>query len=134
MTNRPKVLIVDDVAGWCEQIAELLREGGFEAVAASDKQAALAELDRERFDAAVIDVNLSDSPYNVDGLLINQHIQRHALGTKVILISARSLSPHEQQSIRPATFVGKSTIIRRGESIVDAVRAALETDAGDDKT
>ena len=115
MTDRPKVLVVDDVAGWCEQLAELLHDGGFEAVTAGDKQSALAELEHNRFAAAVIDVNLSDSPYNVDGLLINQQIQSQGKGTKVILISARSLSQHEQQAIQPATFLGKSAIIRRSE-------------------
>lgn len=131
MTDPRKVLVVDDVAGWCQQLAALLREGGFEVVTATDKQSALAELDVHRFDATVIDIGLGDSPHNVDGLLLNKHIQSQELNTQVILISARNLSTRELSSIRPATFLTKSSIIQRGESIVEAVQTALEPSTGD---
>jgi DNA-binding response OmpR family regulator len=110
MTDLSKALVVDDSSGWREELKEMLQDKGFDVVTAGDRQAALSRLDSESFDIAIIDVNLTDEIHNVDGLLINRHIQNKASSTFVVLISARSLSTQELASICPAKFVEKSDI------------------------
>lgn len=110
MTNRGKALVVDDSSDWREELEELLQDSGFEVVMAHDRSTALSALDSQPFDIAVVDVNLSDKTHNVDGLLINRHIQDCGIDTRVILVSARSLTAQEIARAHPATFVEKSSI------------------------
>jgi CheY-like chemotaxis protein len=109
-SNRGKALVVDDAEDWRSELQEFLQGKGFETVAVGDKLSAQELLDTEAFDVAIIDVNLADATFNVDGFLINRHIQNNGIDTQVVLISARSLSTFEIASIQPAVFIEKSKL------------------------
>ena len=119
MTSHRKALVVDDSQDWREELEEHLQEKGFEVVTASDHDTALSVLAGKSFDTAVIDVNLTDKTFNVDGLLINRYIQDNAPGTRVILISARSLDTRELAEISPATFIEKSDLWEQLNSLLE---------------
>ena len=110
MGNWSKALVVDDSSAWREELKELLQDKGFEVVTAGDRQTALCALSNESFDIAIIDVNLTDEIHNVDGLLISRYIRDNSPNTRVILISARSLSTQELADTYPATFIEKSNM------------------------
>ena len=121
MANPISALVVDDSSTWRDELRGLLENKGFEVVAASDRRTALAALGNQSFDVAIIDVNLADAEHNVDGLLINRYIQDQAIETRVILISARSLSTQELADACPATFIDKSNLWRELNALLDQI-------------
>jgi two-component system OmpR family response regulator len=110
MANHRRALVVDDSIDWREELEEFLQDKGFEVVTAGDRLSSLSALDTESFDVAIIDVNLADEIYNVDGLLITRYIRDKAINTRIVLISARPLSTQELADIYPAVFIEKSDI------------------------
>ena len=60
----PKVLIVDDDAGWRSILEDLLSEAGFQPSTSSSFGEALASLRREKFSLAVVDLSLKEAPTN----------------------------------------------------------------------
>jgi DNA-binding NtrC family response regulator len=56
----PKVLIVDDDAGWRSILEDLLSEAGFQPFTSSSFGEALASLRREKFSLAVVDLSLNE--------------------------------------------------------------------------
>lgn len=116
---RGRVLVVDDIHDWCEELKELLVEEGFAVEIAGNKYTALNFLHTQRFDLAIIDVNLTDEADNIDGLLLNRFIQENLKDVFVVLISARSLNPQELESIKPAIFIGKEKIWNALNDLID---------------
>lgn len=108
--SRKKALVVDDSQDWRSDLEELLREKNYDVLAAKDRATAISLLSTHVFDIVVLDVNLSDESYNVDGLLINQELKQKNLKTLIILISARDLTAEELENIKPSIFVEKSRI------------------------
>jgi DNA-binding NarL/FixJ family response regulator len=60
----PKVLIVDDDAGWRSILEDLLSEAGFHPSTSSSFGEALASLRREKFSLAVVDLSLKEVSTN----------------------------------------------------------------------
>jgi DNA-binding NarL/FixJ family response regulator len=60
----PKVLIVDDDAGWRSILEDLLSEAGFQPSTSSSFGEALASLRREKFSLAVVDLSLKEVTAN----------------------------------------------------------------------
>lgn len=106
-----RTLIVDDSEGWREQLHELLQAAGCQVITAPDRATALRALEAGSFDLAIVDVNLDDTPHNVDGLRLSRDLLARNAHTRVILISARSLTAQQLASIAPAVFIEKSSII-----------------------
>jgi len=70
-----KVLVVDDQKGWCEAIADVLEEAGCSVQFAETAIEAIAKLDNQTFDLAIIDVRLEEQvEYNVEGIDLLQRI------------------------------------------------------------
>lgn len=107
MKPAQRALVVDDSDDWRAEIKEMLQDYGFAVVTAGDKQSALFELEKQTFNLAIIDVNLTDETPNADGLLISRYIQENAPATSVVVISAESYSP---SVLAPARFFEKSEI------------------------
>ena len=79
-----RVLVIDDEPAVRESLETLLRFEGFEAQGAADGAAGLAAVQRQLFDAVLLDLSLPD----LDGLEVLREIRRVAPSTAVILISA----------------------------------------------
>jgi DNA-binding response OmpR family regulator len=85
-SRRARVLIADDDEAIRHLIATLLRRSGFDTVEAADGYAAIVCLDREPFDALVVDVMMP----RVDGFGVVTHlvdVHDHML-KKTIVVSA----------------------------------------------
>jgi DNA-binding response OmpR family regulator len=78
------VLVVDDEEPLRHLVGLYLRKEGWEVVEAGTGREALAEFDRRRVDAAVIDVMLPE----LDGLDVVRRIRRHS-HVPIILLTAR---------------------------------------------
>src|SRR5215469_6048464 len=78
-TPRPaqalKVLVADDNAANCKILKKVLEMAGHQAVVVGDGEAALAALERDRFDLALLDINMPDvTGYEVAKLYRMSHV------------------------------------------------------------
>ncbi|MDE2229174.1 MAG: response regulator [Alphaproteobacteria bacterium] len=70
-----KVLVADDNAANCKILKKVLEMAGHQAVVVGDGEEALAALERERFDVALLDINMPDvTGYEVAKLYRMSHV------------------------------------------------------------
>ncbi len=81
------VLIVEDILSWQKTFKRYLQDKPFDLFMAADYQKALTLLETQTFDLAIIDINLSGVPHNVDGLYIADKIWHKNKKIKVIIVS-----------------------------------------------
>ena len=84
MTNRPKILVVEDSEDVLRAISLVLKDGGFEPVEARDGRVALKVLFEARPDCVVLDVNLPE----LDGWKVLARI-RDMSDVPVLMLTAR---------------------------------------------
>jgi DNA-binding response OmpR family regulator len=82
--NQKKVLVVDDDRGLNHVLVELLRGAGFLAVGVTDGVAASKRLEREKFDAVLLDVGLP----KMSGLDVLERIRAQGSQLKVLIMTA----------------------------------------------
>jgi DNA-binding response OmpR family regulator len=80
-----RALIVEDDATIAGFVARGLREAGFAVDVAADGEAALARTAQQAYDVAIVDLMLPKR----DGLAVIDEMRRHAIGTPVLILSAR---------------------------------------------
>jgi len=96
-----RVLVVEDQKLWREQFfGESLQELGFLVSPAATKEEALKLLEIHKFDLAVIDINLTEVPGNIDGLILADYIGSKGFAIPIIAVSGsedglRALSERE---------------------------------------
>ncbi|MDT7604758.1 MAG: two-component system, chemotaxis family, CheB/CheR fusion protein [Acidobacteriota bacterium] len=79
----PKILLVDDEPSIRFSVSEFLRRAGYDAVAAADYDAALANFDAGDFDAAVIDIVLPRK----SGVLLLEELHRRMPDLPVVMMT-----------------------------------------------
>ena len=84
MENQKKVLVVDDDRGLNHVLVELFRGAGFLAVGVTDGLAASEHLEREEFDAVLLDVGLP----KMSGLDVLERIRTKGSQLKVLIMTA----------------------------------------------
>jgi len=94
------VLVVDDDAGTCETIADVLRLKGHRVGTASLGHDGVAFLARTPVDVAIVDVKLPD----ISGLELLDAIKRVAPATEVIFVTAYASIATAVQAINGAAF------------------------------
>src|SRR5919108_1643701 len=118
--KRVRVLVADDHPLYREGVVRALSAGGqVEIVAqAEDGRAALAEIEEQQPDVAVVDYRLP----GLDGLAIAHAVVRDGLKTRVLIVSAFTESGIVYKALEEGAtgFVPKEA---RREQIVDAVLA-----------
>ena len=87
--TRGKIVIVEDEPDTAEMFAEMMRLGGFDVVKTYGGSPALAIIKRERPDAVVLDVMMTD----LTGIDMLQFMQRDPLleNVPVVVVSAKTL-------------------------------------------
>ena len=106
------VLIAEDLSSWRRRLKRLLKNEPVNLFEAANLDKALKLVKNHRFDVAVIDVNLSGVPHNVDGLLLAEQMWQANPRVKIILISGsreweRRLSRFR---FRPACILEKQNL------------------------
>ncbi|MDZ7587933.1 MAG: response regulator [Parasphingorhabdus sp.] len=71
MSNRPRILLVDDEASLRQPLAEYLTRQGFDVKQAADAATARTMINSTRFDIALLDIMMPGE----DGLSLSRHIQ-----------------------------------------------------------
>ncbi len=99
-TDAARVLIVDDDAGTCETLGDLLHANGYVVRTACDGRAGLEAVRQKRVDVAILDLQLPD----VDGLELLDSIKRASPGTEVIIVTAHASLPTAIRAMNGAAF------------------------------
>ena len=85
MSNKPKVLVVDDDENTCEVLVDLMTELGYEVLTAGDGNEALKKVEEEAPDIVLMDIRLP----GLDGYDVCERIkEKKEAKTKVILYTA----------------------------------------------
>jgi two-component system OmpR family response regulator len=96
MSQKPKVLVIDDEPGVRELISESLRISEITAVQAADGLEALSLLRREKFDLLILDINMP----KLDGLALLEKLRTEGMSVPVLMLSARADKTDINQGLR----------------------------------
>ena len=96
MSERAKVLVIDDEPGVRELISEALSLSEINAVPAADGLEALSFLRRERFDLLILDINMP----KLDGLALLEKLRSEGMSVPVLMLSARADKTDINQGLR----------------------------------
>ena len=83
--TRPRVLVVDDEAGFAEAVAELLDESGFEAQPFSDPEEALRRAALDAYEVALLDVVMP----RMSGLDLAERVRELSPATQVVFLTGQ---------------------------------------------
>ena len=96
MSERPKVLVIDDEPGVRDLISEALSLSGINAESAADGLEALSFLRREKFDLLILDINMP----KLDGLALLEKLRSEGASVPVLMLSARADKTDINQGLR----------------------------------
>jgi CheY-like chemotaxis protein len=103
MNSQGRVLVVDDLEPWREQLVETLQQDGFYAASASTATEVLEQLDEALYHLLILDIRLADTdPGNIDGIDLLRELEKRGLSeaTKVIMLSAHDTKEHMRLAFR----------------------------------
>jgi two-component system OmpR family response regulator len=126
MSERPKVLVIDDEPGVRELISEALSISEITAVQAADGLEALSFLRRERFDLLILDINMP----KLDGLALLEKLRNEGMSVPVLMLSARADKADINQGLRTGAddYLTKPFSI---EELVLRVKAIMRRSKGE---
>ena len=113
MSERPKVLVIDDEPGVRDLISEALSLSGITAVPAADGLEALSFLRRERFDLLILDINMP----KLDGLALLEKLRTEGMSVPVLMLSARA----DKADIKQGLGIGADDFLTKPFSIEEFV-------------
>ena len=111
----PRVLVVDDEMELGHVLSDLLELEGCEVAVCSDIASARDKLAGDKFDVAMLDVYLSESPIGLD---LARHILDECPDTSVILMTGYA----DEAEVDAACLNGAYTCIAKPFSLEDVVK------------
>ncbi len=95
MSRKGRILVVDDLEKWREELVETLDRGGFHADSASTGPEALKKLHQTHYHIVVLDIRMDEAEQNsvdgkMDGITLLRELDKQGLSeaAKVIMLSA----------------------------------------------
>jgi DNA-binding response OmpR family regulator len=113
MNRQERVLVIDDLEVWREELVETLQQDDFYAEAVSTASQVLQRLDETFYHLIVLDIRLNDADQsNIDGISLLQELDKRGLSeaTKVIMLSAHDTKEQMRIAFREhkvADFLSK---------------------------
>ncbi|MEE4545259.1 response regulator [Streptomyces sp. V4-01] len=121
--RRRRLLIVEDSAPLGRELAQLFTEMGYETTLAPARGEALAELERERFDAALVDRHLTRDNDDNDGYVVLQRLQELGVPSTLLTAFLPGGDPREKARMLEDKF-GLAGVCTKGDGFLpDAVKA-----------
>jgi len=111
-----RILVMDDEAGLCSVLRDLLETEGFEVTDCRDVHSATQELACRAFDAAILDVYISDQPVGLD---LAQRILAEFPDTGVILMTGYA----DRGDVAAACLSGAYTCVEKPFNLHDVLHA-----------
>jgi len=119
---RGQVLIVDDHANQRAQLRGMLEDEGLGVTDRSDAAAALAAIERERFDAAVLDVNMP----GMDGLTALMRVVEIDPALAVVIVTGESLIQQAREAVIKLGAFDLLAKMPEPDELIGVVRQAME--------
>src|SRR5438270_9854581 len=91
MSRPGRILVVDDLLHWREQLVEILEDCGFFVDAVSNGSQALKHLEDRLYHVVILDVRLNDNDHsNTDGINLLSELDERGISeaTKILMLSA----------------------------------------------
>ena len=126
MIRQGRVLVVDDLEQWREELVETLQRGGFEVDSASTATQALEQLNKSLYHLLVLDIRMVDADQsNTGGIELLKELDKRDLSeaTKVIILSAYGTKEQMRVAFRDhkvADFLSKDEFSNR--AFLESVR------------
>jgi len=123
MTNRKKILLIDDDESILLAVSRVLTVSGFEAVSASNGEAGIEMIQSAQPDAVVCDVNMP----GIDGFEVLRRVR--ADPSSVSLPFVLLTSADERENVRKAMQMGADDFISKPfkrQELIDAVNQVFE--------
>jgi signal transduction histidine kinase len=124
----PKVLLVDDEPNIRWTMAEFLKRAGYNPLTATDCESALAILDRQRVDAAVIDIILPRR----SGIELLKELRERDQAVPVIMMTGEPNIAHLPEIVRAGAYDFISKPVTK-DALIKAVSRAVEKKQLDDE-
>lgn len=113
MARQHHILVVEDEERWREGIfREALEDAGYQVKTSKCYSEAVAALDGQAFDLAVIDVNLTGLSGNRDGVRVLERLASSGYRLPTIVVSGSKTWDMAEESIKrfqPIAFIDKTT-------------------------
>src|SRR5947209_1155688 len=103
MNKQGRILIVDDLERWREELVETLQRGGFHADSASTVAQARLLLDETFYHLMVLDIRMDNvDPSNTAGIDLLHELDKRGLNeaTKVIMLSGHGTQEQMRTAFR----------------------------------
>jgi CheY-like chemotaxis protein len=132
MNRQGRVLVVDDLGPWREQLVETLRREGFYADSASTAAEVLERLDEMFYHILILDIRLVDAdPLNQAGIDLLDELDKRGLSeaTKVIILSAYGTKEQMRLAFKNhkvADFLSKENFTK--QVFLESVHQVLSND------
>ena len=129
--TRRKILVVDDLPDWRATLSGLLEDAGYEVQVAGSSTAALALLETDHFDLALLDMRLDESDEdNTEGLDLADKIKGRWPAVKIIIITGyetqetmrRAREPDRQGQVLTEDYIPKT---QTDEKLIQIVQKVL---------
>ena len=124
----PKVLLVDDEPNIRWTMGEFLKRAGYDPLTASDFESALAILDRQRIDAAVIDIILPRK----SGIELLKELRSRDASVPVIMMTGEPNIAQLPEIVRAGAYDFISKPVTK-DALIKAVSRAVEKKHLDDE-
>lgn len=108
MVRQGRILVVDDLEKWREELVETLRNGGFHAQAAATIEQALTSIEENLYHLLIIDINMDESEqHDESGIKLLSELKRRGLNSasKVIILTVYGTKPLMRTAFRDAEVV-----------------------------
>ena len=122
VTNRPRVLVVDDSQGVRQLVGAALSGQGFDVVVASSANEAERELSDSVFDALVVDYQMPDS----DGIELVKKVRLGSQALPVIMVSAVATPEDQDRAWKAGVDAYLDKFDLRKGALVETLRSLLQ--------
>ena len=120
--KRPRVLVADDQLEMARTLADALEDAGYDAVAVGSGKTALAELEKDDFDAVVTDLRMPD----ISGLEVMAAAQAGGAERPVLIMTAFGAIDSAIESIRKGAYHYLTKPFKNEELLIFLGRALEE--------
>jgi CheY-like chemotaxis protein len=133
MNKQRRILIVDNLSQWCEELVETLQRHGYYADSAFTVTEALERLNESFYHVLIADIRMDEiDQSNTDGMELLGELEKSGLSeaTKVIILSAFGTPEQMREAFtnrRVADFLSKDNFLR--QAFLKSVEQVFSRDA-----
>lgn len=119
--TKPRILLVDDEPDIIHLLSGILTREGYDIVTAPDGEEAIRLLDRERFDATLLDILMPKR----NGMSVLKHIEKNHPSTKAIMLTGYANLEYSMEARKHGAveFISKPYKL---ETVLSALDRALK--------